>query len=800
MATDFTGKTFGSYKLVESLGRGGMASVYRGYQESIDRSVAVKVLPPEYLHDPSFSERFVAEARVLAKLVHPSIMPLYDFGTAEVPYIVMPLMAHGTLGDRLGHGPVPLAEVLRVTVPIASALDYAHGQGVIHRDLKPSNILFDQNDTPYLGDFGIAKALEATSGLTGTGIIGTPEYMSPEQAQGEVLDGRSDIYALAVVVYQLLTGEQLFKATTPMGVVLKHVTEAPPTLKLVRPDLPEAMDAVLRKALAKKRDQRYPTASEFITALGAAARASGAASLPATGDMAAQATVLVTPGASSVPAWTGAGAARPPTPGTPLPPAGQVRPPTPGTPMPAAAPAPRRGGITGFLLGSSLGIAVGIVLILLAVAACCGGAFGLYEISITRTPTPAPTEALPTDTDTPQPPEATPTLAESPTPPPVAQETPTPLVAGENWMVDNFDNNANGWTLGVADDEYATIDREITSGKYRWTVKSKQGLTSRESPRQNPVTDFVAAVEVQRTSGDSGRTGITFREDSNSNYYYFSLEDQDQKYAFFVRKNGSWTNLIDWTDASVIQADGPNRLAVSAQGSHFQLYINSTLVTETDDTNLTGPGWVGIAAELSDKGQQAVFEYDDFRLGPPEMLLYTDDFSQDNNTWGTKSDADAQRAYKDGQYQISVVKQSTLGWSTLGKQYRDFDVEVQTTQLAGPDINSYGLLLRFVDDGDFYRFALSGDGTYSFDEQKNNAWVTLIDWTKSSAIHTGEASNTIRVVCQGENFTFYVNDVQVDTAQNGDIGAGDIGLTAGKYKDPAATTVSFADFMVWAVK
>jgi tRNA A-37 threonylcarbamoyl transferase component Bud32 len=809
MATDFTGKTFGSYKLVETLGRGGMASVYRGYQESIDRSVAVKVLPPEYLHDPSFSERFVAEARVLAKLVHPSIMPLYDFGTGEVPYIVMPLMAHGTLGDRLGRGPVAMGEVLRVVEPIASALDYAHGQGVIHRDLKPSNILFDQNDTPYLGDFGIAKALEATSGLTGTGIIGTPEYMSPEQAQGEVLDGRSDIYALAVVVYQLLTGEQLFKATTPMGVVLKHVTEPPPTLRVVRPDLPEAMDTVLRKALAKKRDQRYQTACEFIAALSAAARPAEAAALPSGDDRAMQATLLVgarpsTPG-TPMPRPSQARPATPGTPVPPVPPVSQVRPPTSGVPVPGAAPAPRRGGIGGFLLGSTLGVVVGVVLILLVVAACCAGIYGIYAISITRTPTEAPTEGLPTETATPPPPETTPTLeatatpGESPTPPPAALETPTALVAGENWIVDTFDSNTYHWTTGVADDKYATIDRQVTGGKYSWTIKSKQGVVSRESPTSKPVADFVAAVEVQRTSGDSGRAGLTFREDNNSNYYYFSLADHDQKYGFFVRMQGKWTTLIDMTTSTAIRVDGPNWLAVQAQGSHFKLYINSTLVAETDDSSLTGPGWAGIAAEM-DANLQAVFEYDNFRLGPPDMLLFTDDLSKDNNTWGTKSDADAQRAYVDGQYQITVVKQSTLGWSTLGRQFGDFEVDVRATQLAGPNINSYGLLLRYVDDADFYRFALSGDGSYSFYEQKNNQWVTLIDWKKSGAIIPGQATNVIRVICQGDTFTFYVNNVLVDKATNGDIAAGDIGLTAGKYKDPASTTVSFADFRVWAVK
>lgn len=802
MSTDFTGRTFGSYKLVAILGRGGMASVYRGYQESIDRSVAVKVLPLEYMHDPSFSERFVAEARMLAKLVHPSIMPLYDFGTAEVPYIIMPLMANGTLADRLARGPLAVGEVLRIMVPIASALDYAHKLGVIHRDLKPSNILFDQNDTPYLGDFGIAKALEATSGLTGTGIIGTPDYMSPEQAQGEPLDGRSDIYALAVVVYQLLAGEQLFKGTTPMAVVLKHVTEPPPAVRLMRPDLPEGVDVVLRKALAKKRDQRFQTASEFISAL---ATVFGQLThvipgLPSAGDIG---TYVKGPPARSLAsgaAQPGAGVARPLAPGTPEPPVGQVRPPAPGVPPPSvpAAP-PRRGGIGGFLLGSSLGMAVGVVLILLVVGACCAGIFGIYAISVTPTPTTSPTEAAPTETATPRPRPTTPVAAASPTPRPAASGAPTAIVAGENWIVDSFDANNYDWSTGAADDQYATINRTLANGKYRWTVKSKQGVVSRINPTSKPVVDFLAAVEVQRTSGDPGRAGLTFREDNDSNYYYFSLSDSDQTFGFFVRQQGKWTTLIDMTHSPAIRANASNWMAVRAQGSHFSFYINNTLVSEFSDTHLPGAGWAGIAAEM-ESNLQADFEYDNFRLGPPDMLLYLDDFSKDQNTWGTKSDADATRAFTDGQYHITVIKPSTIAWSTLGTQFGNYEVEVEAAQVEGPDNNSYGLLLRYVSSSDYYRFVISGDGSYSFDEQKNNAWVTLIDWKKSSAIHTGHASNVLRVICKGESFAFYINDVRVDEFQNGDIAAGDVGLTAGKYQDPASTHISFDNFRVWAVK
>ncbi len=265
------GKQFGSYELREILGRGGMAAVFRGYQAAIDRSVAVKVLPAELLHDPNFSTRFFNEARTLAKLTHPSILPLYDFGEANgMPYIVMPLMSKGTLADRLKGGPLPLAEAVRIITAVAQALDYANKQGVLHRDVKPNNILFDQHDNPYLADFGIAKVLESNTNLTGTGIIGTPDYMSPEQARGETLNHRSDLYALGVVAYQCLTGQAVFRATTPMGVIFKHVSEAPQPLRALRADIPAEVEKVVLRALAKDPNARYATTLEFARALAAA--------------------------------------------------------------------------------------------------------------------------------------------------------------------------------------------------------------------------------------------------------------------------------------------------------------------------------------------------------------------------------------------------------------------------------------------------------------------------------------------------------------------------------------------------
>jgi serine/threonine protein kinase len=255
---------------MDLLGRGGMATVYKGYQSDIDRYVAVKVLPQLPEQDQAFVERFKLEARTIARLQHPHILPIYDFGDeAGLLYLVTAYAPGGSLNEQILKGPLPLATVDRLLREIAPALDYAHRQGIIHRDIKPANILLDREGNALLADFGIVKLLEGTSvsNLTGTsGIVGTPAYMSPEQANGQPVDGRTDVYALGVVMYEMLTGRQPFSAETPLQLLLKHLNEPPPLLRDQMKDLPPALDIVLQRALAKDPADRYQTAAQFAQA------------------------------------------------------------------------------------------------------------------------------------------------------------------------------------------------------------------------------------------------------------------------------------------------------------------------------------------------------------------------------------------------------------------------------------------------------------------------------------------------------------------------------------------------------
>ncbi len=280
------GVTLGPYRVMERIGRGGMAAVYRAYHPGLDRYVAVKVLPEVLAEDPEYRERFQQEARSVARLKHPNILEVFDFGYENgVSYLVLELVDGGTLADRVGQ-PMELREVIRLLEQVAGALDHAHAQGVLHRDIKPSNILLHSNGTPALGDFGLAKMLGSQRRLTGSGtVMGTPEYMSPEQAADEPLGPASDLYSLAIVAYEMLTGRVPFEASTPAATLLSHVTKPMPTTRELKGELSAHVEDVLRRALSKRPEERYESAAAFVAALKPAAwpnRLEEASGAPAT--------------------------------------------------------------------------------------------------------------------------------------------------------------------------------------------------------------------------------------------------------------------------------------------------------------------------------------------------------------------------------------------------------------------------------------------------------------------------------------------------------------------------------------
>ncbi len=266
---DITGQTIGQYRIIEPIGVGGMATVFKAYQPGLDRYVAVKVLPAQYALTPGFKERFIREAKAVAQLSHPNILPIYDVGLeGDLSYFVMKYVPGHTLGQLMGQ-PLSLFKVSHYIDQIAGAMDHAHRRGILHRDIKPSNILVEREENwLLLADFGLAKIVEGSVILTGAGaIMGTPAYVSPEQAGGKPVDHRTDIYSLGIVLYEMVTGQVPYEGETPMGVIVKHLIEPLPLPRSLNPDLPEKVERVILKALAKEPDNRYNRASELAKAL-----------------------------------------------------------------------------------------------------------------------------------------------------------------------------------------------------------------------------------------------------------------------------------------------------------------------------------------------------------------------------------------------------------------------------------------------------------------------------------------------------------------------------------------------------
>jgi len=261
------GTTVGPFQIVGVLGRGGMATVYEAYEERLERAIALKVLPPEFLHTGTFARRFEKEAKVVAKLEHPNIVPIYASGISDgIPWMSMRLLGGGNMGTLLRKRRPDADHAVRLLRAVADALDYAHARGVVHRDIKPTNILLDDAGGVYVGDFGLAQMLDGAPGLTRSGTLtGTPQYMAPEQVLGNQADHLSDVYSLGIVAYEVFVGAIPFTADSPVAVLMKHVNEPLP----VPPDglLAPALMRALRRAAAKHPGDRWPSAGAFVTAL-----------------------------------------------------------------------------------------------------------------------------------------------------------------------------------------------------------------------------------------------------------------------------------------------------------------------------------------------------------------------------------------------------------------------------------------------------------------------------------------------------------------------------------------------------
>jgi serine/threonine protein kinase len=276
------GYNVGPYRIMEQLGHGGMATVWKAYHPALDRYVAIKVLHPVFKDDEAFLARFRREAKIVAKLDHPNIVPIYDFSAEEgTPYLVMRYIEGQTLKLILSKERLSLERVMAIVRPTGKALAYAHAQGVLHRDIKPSNIIQTSKGEVFLTDFGLARMMsDVDTTLSRDMMVGTPQYISPEQARGEELDSCTDIYSVGIVLFEMLTGRVPFDADTPYAIIHDHIFSPLPLPSQYRPDMPEGLERAVLKALAKERKDRYQSMEEMMAVLEEAASGAGPLEAP----------------------------------------------------------------------------------------------------------------------------------------------------------------------------------------------------------------------------------------------------------------------------------------------------------------------------------------------------------------------------------------------------------------------------------------------------------------------------------------------------------------------------------------
>jgi serine/threonine protein kinase len=598
---DLVGKTLGTYTFERLLGHGGMGVVYLAQQTRPARRVAVKIVSPQFAPNSQvyqeFLVRFRREADVIARLEHVNIMPIYECGEQDgLTYLVMPYLTGGSLRDMLAsRGALPLSRVITYIDQAAAALDYAHSQGVIHRDLKPANFLLHADGRLVLADFGIARILDTHASplqtLTATGsMLGTPEYMAPEMARGEAIDYRADIYELGIVLFQLLNGRAPFTGNTPYAIAIKHIQEPLPLLRLTNPSIPSTVDAVIQKATAKQREDRYTSA----TALAHALRQAGATPLIEQEEdqqYTIPPTVVSSPlvnrpdqtlqahpapiqpplmpsspndgfRGGSTPAYTHTTqndpAYQPLVPNTPYPVSSRQRPPW--------------------------WVFISILLVLVLFV---GGI--LIGLQINRSPLNTKPSSTPTSSAVQQTPKGTGATTSTTATIPTGAQLYSASSPGQY-----CDTHSGAWTdyNGVKID---CLDNKaiISSTAQTGTL---QGTFLTQIPGQTYPSNYVVQVQLQQEQTSRNEFGIYFRNQPGQ---------QQGVYTFLISPAGTWSAYVyDNTSGKATKLTGgnlgnisvPMTLAVIVNGQQFTFYANGNMLGQTSDTSYSS-GTAGIAVD-----------------------------------------------------------------------------------------------------------------------------------------------------------------------------------------------------------
>jgi len=563
------GQMLGAYRIIGRIGQGGMASVYKAYQPSMDRNVAIKVLPGQLAESPEFVTRFQQEARIIAKLEHPHILPVFDYGEDNgITYFVMRYLDAGTLKTRMEAGPLALEEIDRIFTQLADALGYAHARGIVHRDLKPANALVDSEGNLFLTDFGIAKLLESASPrLTQTdAIMGTPAYISPEQAQAAPVDRRSDIYSLGIILYEMVTGRVPYVADTPLAVILKHVSDPLPLPSMVKTDIPPAIEQVLLKALAKNPSDRFSTTTEFVSAWKRALK-----DLP---------TELHVPAKTSI--------STPPPPQRTSPPLH-----TQGTPVSSTQTMAK-------VSKPATGLVIGCVALL-----CLGiSAVGVFAVASNWFSQPEPTQ-IPTITLAP--------VQPTPIPLPTNTEAPPPLPASNILLQDDFSEEAWG-TLTDSDTAIEYVNGALNMIVYttNWFVWS--------TPNGEMYEDIHMEVTILNHNTDPNTAFglMCYQQTDGDTFYYFAITPNTQYVIakavagqddIFLTNNGEWS----YSEAIPLKADSYRVGADCGVDGTLTLYVNGQEVDSVVDTSFTSGG-VGLVVWSAEEAKNTNISFDDYLL------------------------------------------------------------------------------------------------------------------------------------------------------------------------------------------
>ena len=563
------------YEIQSEIGRGGMATVYVAHDPNFRRKVAIKLVATNLQSDHMYRERFEREAHLIARIEHPAIVPVYDYGDYEKDlYLVMRYMSGGSLADKIKEGVLTLREAAQVVSQIAPALDAVHAQGIVHRDLKPGNILFDSFGNPAISDFGIAHFTAATSDLTGSAIIGTPSYMSPEQVRGENLDGRSDLYALGVILFEMLAGHGPFQSTTPLSVAFKHLTDPVPSIRIFRPDLPVAVEDVLNKALAKEREQRYSTASELARDLRAISDTFQEGETPhlVRPSDGKDAATEVDTGADSqsavdVPSAPQSDVQHPSRESHALPQDSIARSSVSGKPA-------RRFSLKPLQLAAIAG--VGVLLFFL-----CGslGVFGTW----------AGLRGL--------------FSSQTPTLPPASTATQASNVQDTVLFADDFSDPNSGWPAGENDQGIYSYQPD---GYHILVSGNNQVLWVSTDRVHDDTSIYVDAVPLTESDG---YYGLLCRIQDDQNFYYFLIQGNGS-YTVGKYKDGVFGSFFPegWRQSDAIPTGAQsNRLQADCMGNTLRLFVNNTLAGEATDTDFSS-GFSGIiAAALGDQDFEVRF-------------------------------------------------------------------------------------------------------------------------------------------------------------------------------------------------